>query len=80
MRRIFTHGLHVHLAGNKYVREALELTPVLDVGSSSEEEEGMSSVERRTLQKEVKRLRKGKIRQDRRRARDVFGADEEGEI
>lgn len=85
MRRIFTHGLHVHLAGNRYVREALELSPVLDVGSSSEEEEGMSSVERRTLQKEVKRLRKGKIRQDRRRAgegrmRDVFGADEEEEI
>lgn len=75
----------MHLAGNRYVREALELSPVLDVGSSSEEEEGMSSVERRTLQKEVKRLRKGKIRQDRRRAgegrmRDVFGADEEEEI
>ena len=85
LRRIFTHGLHVHLAGNTHVREALELAPVIDAGSSSEEEDGMSSVERRSLQKEVKRLRKGKIRQDRRRAGegrmiDVFGVDEEGEI
>jgi hypothetical protein len=55
------------------------------MGSNSDEDDGMSSVERRSLQKEVKRLRKGKIRQDRRRAGegrmiDVFGADEEGDI
>jgi len=84
LRRIFTHGLHVHLASNIHVREALDLAPVFDVEGSSEEEE-VSSVERRTLQKEVKRLRKGKIRQDRRRAGegrmiDVFGQDEDGEI
>jgi Interferon-related developmental regulator (IFRD) len=84
LRRIFTHGLHVHLAGNVYVREVLDLPPPSDHGSvgSSDEDEGMSTAERRTLQKEVRRLRQGKVRRDRKRAGegrmiDVFGVDDE---
>lgn len=83
LRKIFTHGLHVHLAGNAHVREFLDLPPPLERmsgGTSSEEEDNITSAERRTLQKEVRRLRQGRIRRDRRRARegrmiDVFGED-----
>ena len=80
LRRIFTHGLHVHLAGNVHVREVLDLPPPSEgpSGGSSDEEEGMSTAERRNLQKEVKRLREGRVRRDRKRAGegrmiDVFG-------
>lgn len=85
LRRIFTHGLHVHLASNPHVREVLDLSPpTIEVGGSpgsSDEDEGMSSAERRNLQKEVRRLREGRVRRDRRRAGegrmiDVFGEDE----
>ena len=81
LRRIFTHGLHVHLAGNVHVREVLDLPPPSEGpsgGSSDEDEGGMSTAERRNLQKEVKRLREGRVRRDRKRAGegrmiDVFG-------
>jgi hypothetical protein len=86
LRKIFTHGLHVHLAGNKHVREALELSPSSEVpspGSSDDEDGGMTTAERRSLQKEVRRLRQGKVQRDRKRADegrmiDVFG--DEGEL
>ena len=80
LRRIFTHGLHVHLTGNVHVREVLDLPPPSEgpSGGSSDEDEGMSSAERRSLQKEVRRLREGRVRRDRKRAGegrmiDVFG-------
>ena len=83
LRQIFTHGLHVHLTGNVNVREVLYLPPPSETGSgvgSSDEDEGMTSVERRSLQKEVRRLREGKVRRDRKRAGEgrmmnVFGDD-----
>jgi hypothetical protein len=82
LRRIFTHGLHVHLAGNPHVRQVLDLPPPMEVTSSasSDDDDAMSSVERRSLQKEVRRLREGKVRRDRKRAGegrmiDVFGED-----
>jgi hypothetical protein len=48
--------------------------------ASSDDDDAMSSVERRSLQKEVRRLREGKVRRDRKRAGegrmiDVFGED-----
>ena len=83
LRRIFTHGLHVQLAGNTYVRQVLDLPPPSEPASvgSSDDEEGMTTAERRTFQKEVRRLRQGRVRRDRRRAGegrmiDVFGAEE----
>jgi len=82
LRRIFTHGLHVHLASNPHVREVLDLPPPSEPGSggSSDEDEGMTSAERRSLQKEMRRLREGRVRRDRNRAGqvrmiDVFGDD-----
>jgi hypothetical protein len=84
LRRIFTHGLHVHLAGNSHVREVLDLSPPIEPtsGGSSDDDEAMTSKERRSLQKEVRRLREGKVRRDRKRAGvgrmiDVFGDDGE---
>ena len=64
----------------------MELPPPSETGSgggSSDEDEGMTSVERRSLQKEMRRLREGKVRRDRKRAGegrmiDVFG--EEGDL
>ena len=83
LRRIFTHGLHVHLAANTYVRQVLDLPPPSEPASvgSSDDDEGMTTAERRTFQKEVRRLRQGRVRRDRRRAGegrmiDVFGAEE----
>ena len=84
LRRIFTHGLHVHLASNPHVREVLDLAPgTIEIGSpgSSDDDDGMTSAERRNLQKEVRRLREGRVRRDRKRAGegrmiDVFGEDE----
>lgn len=84
LRRIFTHGLHVHLAANTYVRQVLDLPPPSEVTSnhgSSDEDEGMTSAERRGLQREVRRLREGRVRRDRKRAGesrmvDVFGEDD----
>jgi len=83
LRRIFTHGLHVHLAGNSHVREALDLSAPLEPNSpgSNSDDEGMTSVERRSLQKEVRRLREGRVQKDRKRAGenrmiDVFGEDD----
>jgi hypothetical protein len=86
LRKTFTHGLHVHLAGNTHVREVLELSPsseILSPGNSDDEDGGMTTAERRHLQKEVQRLRQGKVQQDRKRAGegrmiDVFG--DEGEL
>lgn len=82
LRRIFTHGLHVHLAGNPHVREIFELLPPSEKASSgsSDEDERMTSAERRSLQREVRRLREGRVRRDRKRAGevrmiDVFGDD-----
>jgi Interferon-related developmental regulator (IFRD) len=84
LRRIFTHGLHVHLAGNVHVRQALELPPPSEIvsGGSSEDDEGMTTAERRSLQKEVRRLREGRVKRDRKRAGegrmiDVFGEDDD---
>jgi len=84
LRRIFTHGLHVHLTSNPHVREVLELsTGLVENGSvgSSDEDEGMTSVERRNLQREMRRLREGRVRRDRRRAGEgrlisMFGEDD----
>ena len=82
LRRIFTHGLHAHLAGNANVRGLFELPPPSEAasGGSSDEDEAISSVERRNFQKEIRRLREGKVRRDRKRAGegrmiDVFGDD-----
>ena len=66
-----------------HVREVLELPPPSEAPSnsgSSDEDERMTSMERRNLQKEVRRLREGRVRRDRRRAGeirmiDVFGED-----
>jgi hypothetical protein len=84
LRRIFTHGLHVHLAGNTHVRQVLDLPSPSEQGSvgSSDEEDDMTTAERRTLQKEVRRLRQGRVRRDRMRAGqgrmiDVFGPEDD---
>jgi hypothetical protein len=86
LRKTFTHGLHVHLAGNMHVREVLDLSPSSELpsaGSSDDDEGGMTTAERRSLQKEVRRLRQGKVQRDRKRAGegrmiDVFG--DEGDL